>query len=152
MTGYIFFKRILMVLALLVVLILLRIMVDNQLVYRQLAFLSMGLAVLAVLRYTLLAPAMEAVNIDFGQEIVAVSEKSLLRRREWAVDFAQLEFRWNPASNELWLEGGGHQPRILDTGQGFTAAQLEAMHTTLQMIKAQYHYPENGENESGQGR
>lgn len=151
MTGYNFFKRILMVLALLVVLILLRIMVGNQLVHRQLAFLSMGLAVLAVLRFTLLVPAMEAVNIDFGQEIVGASEKSLLRRREWSVDFAHLEFRWYPDRNELWLEGGGRQALKLDTGQGFTAAQLKAMHTTLQMIKEQYHYPENGENESGQG-
>lgn len=151
MTGYNFFKRILMVLALLVVLILLRIMVDNQLVHRQLAFISMGLAVLAVLRFTLLAPAMESVNIDFGQEVVEVSEKSLLRRREWVVEFARLGFRWDATTNELWLEGSGQQPLKLDTGQGFTAAQLQAMYTTLQMIKEQYHYPENGENESGQG-
>lgn len=151
MTGYNFFKRILMVLALLAVLVLLRIMVDNELVHRQLAFFSMGLAVLTVLRVALFSPVMEAVNIDFAQEVVGVTQKTPLRRQEWLVDFARLQFRWYGSVPELWLEGGERPPLKLYIAQGFTAAQLQAMHTALQTVKEQYHYPGSGENESEQG-
>lgn len=140
-----------MVLVLLSILVLLRVLVDNEYVHRQMAFIMMGIAVLAALRQALFIPVTEAFEIDYAGEIIGITRRTILGRRVWMVSFAQLRFQWYDGAPELWMEKE-EETMKLNTSHGFTAAQLRAMHAALQDIKAQYHYPKDGENESGQGR
>ncbi len=141
--GY--FKRILIVLGLLLVVLLPDLVPGSRWHPRNLSLWVLGLAGGFIVVQSLFRQVIVVLTIDYAQEILYVTRRALLGGSEWAVGFRQLRFQFREAGDkrplQLQLEGGDRPVLQLSEADGFSEQALRAMAAALEKVQQQYQYP-----------
>lgn len=143
LSGPDFFKRILIVLGLLLLVLLPDIFFGSQWHPRNLSLWILGVAGGLVVAQSVFRKVKVALTIDYGQELVILSSRTLLKRSEWVVDFRALALEYEPGSADkgarLTLSGSEQPPVVFKEGEdGFSARLLSAMNAKLVEVKSLY--------------